>query len=136
MSYYDIAVADHATRVLLREEAKRVAAVYPVATDEEIGRLVFGLLIMYESFERRGEEAKVMVVDQWKQSLQGWPLSDLKSGISNWINGQKASFVPQPGDILTYCRRHEYSETAMARKAMFVLASKRGLEDEPEDPFD
>ena len=102
----------------LRDQADRVILANTPATDAEVGKVIFSLLIMYESFDRRGEHSKAMVVDQWRKSLTGWPVDILEVAAQSWINGEKASFTPQPGDIVTVCERIGAFRRAMAKKAV------------------
>ena len=112
---------------VLIKEAEQALVDCPLASDDDIGRIVFSLLIMYESFERRTEEAKSMVIDQWKRSLEGWPAKLLDSAAQSWINGDKASFMPQPGELLAYCRKFEHFPVKRSRKAAAFLQFAKGL---------
>ncbi len=111
-------------RPLLLADAELVVLANTPATDAEIGRVIFNLLIMYESFDRRSEASKAMVVDQWRQSLTGWPLDVLQQAATGWINGEKASFVPQPGDVIKACERIGAFRRAMAKKAADFIAMR------------
>lgn len=102
-------------------DARRVVAANTSATDAEVGKVIFNLLIMYDSFDRRGEQSKAMVVDQWRKSLTGWPIDVLEQAAQEWINGEKAAFVPQPGNILEACERIGSFRRAMAKKAAELL---------------
>lgn len=102
-------------------EAERVLAANAPAGEAEVGRVIFNLLIMYESFDRRAAPSKTLVVEQWRRSLTGWPLDVLEKAAQSWINGEKASFTPQPGDVVTACERIGGFRRSLARKASNFL---------------
>lgn len=104
-----------------RHDAQAVILANTPATESEAGKVIFGMLIMYESFDRRGEQSKAMVIDQWRKSLVDWPVDVLEQAAQEWINGDKAAFVPQPGDILKTCERIGAFRRSMAKKAAELL---------------
>jgi hypothetical protein len=118
------ALREHPDQARLRADARRVLADNMPASDAELGQVIFGLLIMYAEFDRRAEASKTMVLSQWRQSLKGWPRDVLERAARNWINGDKAAFVPQPGDILAHCQRLGAFRHAMAKKAREFLDFK------------
>lgn len=99
----------------------RVLADNAPASDAELGQVILTLLIMYAEFDRRAEASKTLVLAQWRQSLKGWPRDVLERAAQGWINGDKAAFAPQPGDILAHCQRLGAFRKAMARKAREFL---------------
>lgn len=114
-------LADKPFRDLYCADAERIVLANTPATDTEVGKVIFDLLIMYEGFDRRGEQSKAMVVNQWRKSLTGWPIDILEQAAQAWINGDRASFTPQPGDIVTACERIGAFRRAMAKKARDYL---------------
>ncbi|MDV6330009.1 hypothetical protein [Asticcacaulis sp. 201] len=116
-------LADADSRAGLTADAQALILAETAATEAEIGRIIFGLLVMYEGFERRGEQVKTMVVAQWRHSLGGWPADVLHAAAQRWLNGPKAAFVPQPGDVLGLCEEIGGYRRALARKAARFLAA-------------
>lgn len=108
-------------RDTITADAKLIVQADTPATDGEVGKVIFGLLIMYPEFDRRGEQSKAMVVEQWRKSLTGWPLDVLEQASQRWINGEKAAFCPQPGDVLKHCETVGLFRRAMAKKAREFL---------------
>lgn len=113
-------------RLSLEVDAERVLLANTPATESELGKVIFGLLIMYDSFERRPQESKTMVIDQWRKSLSGWPVDVLEEAAQRWINGPKASYMPQPGDVVTACEEVGRYRRAMAKKAADFLDMTHG----------
>jgi hypothetical protein len=114
-------LADEPRRPLYRRDAEEVVLAATPATDAEVGKVIFGLLIMYESFDRRGEASKAVVIDQWRRSLTGWPVDVLEQAAQTYLDSEKASFVPQPGDVLKHCETIGRFRRALAKKARDFL---------------
>lgn len=112
-------------RQSLIEDAETIIDANTPASEAELGRVMFGLLIMYPEFDRRSEQSKAMVVDQWRKSLSDWPIDILEEATQAWINGEKSAFVPQPGDVLKVCERIGAFRRAMAKKARDFLDMAR-----------
>jgi hypothetical protein len=69
---------DRPDRADMVRDAQRVVEACVPATDAELGRIIFQLLIMYPEFDRRAEASKAVVLAQWRQSLTGWPVDVLE----------------------------------------------------------
>lgn len=110
-------LADVEDRYSHRDNAEQILLANSPATEREVGKIIYELLTMYESFERRTEASKTVVVNQWRKSLGEWPVDVLEAAAQAWVNGEKASYVPQPGDVLKTCERIGAFRRAMARKA-------------------
>jgi hypothetical protein len=108
-------------RAELMETAEALILADFAAETDEMGRVIFELLIMYPDFDRRGEASKTMVINQWRKSLAGWPLDILEQAAQQYINGEKAGFVPQPGDIIKHCETIGRFRRALAKKARDFL---------------
>lgn len=115
------ALREHPDQPRLRADAERVLTDTAPASAAELGQVILTLLIMYPEFDRRAEASKTVVLAQWRQSLSGWPRDVLERAAQSWINGDKAAFVPQPGDILAQCQRLGAFRHAMAKKAREFL---------------
>ena len=112
---------DPVSREMFEHQAGMVVRGNTPATEGEVGKVIFGLLIMYPEFDRRGEASKSMVVDQWRKSLAGWPVDVLEKATQEWINSPKGAFMPQPGNVLETCERIGAFGRAMAKKADELL---------------
>lgn len=113
---------DQPDREVITAQAQQLVTANSPATEMEIGKVIFELLSMYESFERRTEASKTLVVNQWRKSLAGWPVDVLEGASQRWINSDKASFVPQPGDVIKHCETIGLFRRALAKKAADFLA--------------
>jgi len=109
------------TRLEVRHDAQLLVQADAPATDNEVGKVIFELLIMYPEFDRRSEASKTMVVNQWRKSLNGWPVDILEQAAQAYINGEKSAFLPQPGDILKHCETIGRFRRALAKKAREYL---------------
>lgn|GEM_PF-4621372 len=105
----------------VKREAQVILTAETPARPEEIGKTVLRLLLMYDSFDRRAEASKTAVIDQWRKSLRGYPADVLAQATQEWIDGPKAAFVPQPGDIITICDRIGAYRRRLADRAKLIL---------------
>lgn len=103
----------------LRALADRVILANTPATPSDVGMAIMNLLLMYGEFERRGEQSKTVVLNQWRKSLSlnPMPADVLERAAQEYIDGAKASYCPQPGDIITIGNRIGAYRKAMAKKA-------------------
>lgn len=103
------------------QDARMVLTANTPATTDEVGRTILMLLTMYPDFDRRQEASKTLVIATWRSSLTGWPADILAEATKEWIEGPKAAFTPQPGDIIKACERIGGFRRAMAKKAADFL---------------